>query len=139
MLDKHSKNTIKAILAVLVSVFVGEGVLGIGIFWPFLFILLDWRTVYWFVLVLGVIISGLYRIPVGLPSLFLVTVIGGLSFILSSRKENGWMILLISLVCNYVFDLVFGLGWTAWEILATLIAWFVSSKWFESETIKINY
>ncbi len=110
-----------------------------GFFWPFLFTLLEWRAVYWFALLLGVIVSGLYQIPIGLPSLFLVTVIGGLSFVLSSRKENGWVILLISLVCNFVFDMVFGLGWTGWEVLAMVVAWFTAVRWFESETIKINY
>lgn len=140
MLDKQSKNIIKAALAVLLSVSIGEGVFGFGFFWPFLLILLDWHWIYWFALFVGVLISGLYRIPVGLPSLFLVVVVGGLSLLFSSRKETGIVMLIISLVANVVFDLVFGLKWNVWEIFSVVAAWFIAVRWFEkAETIKINY
>ncbi len=140
MIDKQSKNIIKAVVAVLVSVIVGEGVLGLGIFWPFLLILLDLRWIYWLSFVIGLLIASIYRIPVGPPALFLVIVTGGLSFVFSSRKETGWVMLVISLLANFVFDKVFGLNWSWWEFLGVILSWSVAERWFEkSETIKLNY
>ncbi len=140
MLDRQSKNSIKAISAVLFCVLVGEGVLGIGIFWPFLLILLDWSWIYWFSFGVGLLIASIYHLPVGLPALFLVLVTGGLSFVFNSRKETGWVMLVISLLANLVFDKVFGLPWTWWDFFSIFLAWLVAVRWFEkSETIKLNY
>lgn len=118
---------------------IGEGIFGLGFFWPFLFILLEWRSVYWVSLFLGILISALYKMPVGLPSLFLVAVVGGLSFVFSSRKETGWVMLLISVIANFVFDKSFGLTWSAWEILFVFFAWLVAVRWFEQDSIKLSY
>lgn len=76
----------------------------------------------------------------GTPSLFLAVVIGGLSFLFSSGKESGWVMLIISLVANLVFDKAFGFGWSIWDPISVLIAWTVAVRWFErSESIKLNY
>ena len=140
MLDRQSKNIIKAVVAVLLSVVLGEGVFGLGFFWPFLLILLDWKWIYWFSLFIGLLLSGFYRIPMGLPSFFLVVVVGGLSFLISSRKETGWVMLVISLVANLVFDKVFGLSWNYLDIIFIVVAWLIAQVWFEkTESIKINY
>lgn len=140
MIDRQSKNIIKTVLAVVFSVAIGEGILGLGFFWPFLLILLEWRFVYWFSILTGMIISAIYHLPVGLPSLFLVVVTGGLSFVVSSRKEAGWVMLVISLVANFVFDKVFGLHWNLWDVVSVVIAWTAAVALFEkSETIKISY
>src|SRR3989339_90667 len=68
----QSKNIINTVLIISLSVLLGEGVMGLGFFWPFLLILLDWRWIYWLSISVGVLISAIYRLPVGLPSLFLV-------------------------------------------------------------------
>lgn len=136
----QTRNIIKAVGTVLLSVAVGEGVLGLGLFWPFLLILLDWSGVYWLSLAVGILISSLYRLPIGYPALFMVAVVGGLSLLLGKGKEAGWIILAISLLANAVFDKVFGLGWSLWEAGSIVVVWIVATKWQEgSETIKINY
>ncbi len=140
MIDKQSKNIIKAVVVVLLSILLGEGVLGLGFFWPFLLMLLDWRWIYWLAFFLGILISALYRLPIGLPSLFLVVIVGGLSFLLSKGKETGWIILVVSLVGNFIFDKVFGFYWSVWDIVSIAIAWSLAVRGFErTETIKINY
>lgn len=140
MLDKQSKNITKAVLTVLFCVLLGEGVLGLGFFWPFLLILLEWQGVYWLAFLLGIIISVIYRMPIGLPSMFLVVVVSGLSLVFGSRKETGWVILIVSLVANLVFDQVFGLPWSLFDFLSILLGWMMAVAWFEKgESIRINY
>jgi len=140
MLDKQSKNITKAVLTVLLLVILGEGVFGLGFYWPFLLILLDWRGIFWYSILIGIIISGLHRISVGLPSLFLIVVTGGLSLFFGSRKETGWVLLIFSLLSNFVFDKVFGFEWSIGEAFSVLAGWVIAVRWFEkSETIKINY
>lgn len=139
-MDKQSKNTIKTILIVLLTVVLGEGVLGWGIFWPFLLALLGWNGVYWLALFVGILVSVLRGMSVGLPSLFILAVVGGLSLVLSTRKEMGWVLVVISVLAGVIFDTVFGLGWSVWEVIAIVIFGFLSLSWFErSETIRINY
>jgi hypothetical protein len=139
-MDKQSKNTIKTVLTILLLAVLSEGVLGWGLYWPFLLTLLNWSGVYWLGLGIGVLVSVLRGLSVGLPSLFILVVVGGLSFVLSTKKEMGWAIVIIGMVCNIVFDLVFGLGWSALETIAVFVSGLIALSWFErSETIRINY
>ena len=110
-MDKQSKNTTKTVLTLLVMVLLGEGVLGWGLYWPFLLTLLNRRGVYWLAFAVGVLISVLRGLSIGLPSLFILVVVGGLSVVMSARKEAGWAIVLLGVVCSVVFDIAFGLGW----------------------------
>ncbi len=136
----QSKNTIKAILAVIISLLLGEGVLGWGIYWPFLLILLDWSGIYWFTLVMGILISVLRSLPVGLPSLFLLVVIGGLSIVMNMRKEVSWIMIVMAVIANFIFDKVFGLSWSFGELCGTVVAGVIAIKWFEKgETIRLSY
>lgn len=121
-------------------VLLGEGVLGWGVFWPFLLMLLNRQGVYWLAFGVGILISVLRGLSVGLPSLFILVVIGGLSFIMSAKKEMGWALVLIAIVCNVVFDMVFGLEFSVWETLAVAVFGLWAVSWFErTETIRINY
>jgi len=139
-MDKQSKNTTKTVLTIIAMVLLGEGVLGWGLYWPFLLTLLNWGGVYWLGFVIGILVSVLRGLSIGLPSLFILVVIGGLSLVMSARKEIGWAIILLGVVCSIVFDIVFGLGWSLWEVLGVLIAGFLALSWFErTETIRINY
>lgn len=139
-MDKQSKNTTKSVLTLLIMLILGEGVLGWGIYWPFLLTLLNWSGVYWLAFVAGIIISVLRGLSIGLPSLFLMVVVGGLSLVMSTRKEMGLAIVILGVVCNIVFDIVFGFGWSVWETLVVLISGLLALSWFErTETIRINY
>ena len=139
-MNKQSKNTIKSVLTVLAMVILGEGILGWGLYWPFLLTLLNWNGIYWLALMVGILISVLRGIAVGLPSLFLLVVVGGLALLFNNRKELNWVMIIISVVACVVFDLVFGLGWSVWEVLAVILTSVLALTWFErSETIRINY
>ena len=139
-MDKQSKNTTKTLLTLLAMVLLGEGVLGWGVYWPFLLTLLNWSGVYWLAFGIGVVVSVLRGLSVGLPSLFILVVVGCLSLIVSAKKEMSWAIILLGVVCSVVFDTVFGLGWSFWEAMAVLVSGFFAVAWFErTETIRINY
>ena len=139
-MDKQSKNTTKTVLTLLIMVLLGEGVLGWGLFWPFLLTLLNWSGVYWLAFVVGIFISVLRGLSIGLPSLFILVVVGGLSFLMSTRKEMGWAIVLLGVVSSIVFDIAFGLNWSFWEVSAVFVSGLLALSWFErTETIRINY
>lgn len=140
MLNKQSKNTIKIVSAVLLAVVFGEGVLGWGLYWPFLFLLLDWKGVYWLAFVVGIFVSVFRGISVGLPSVFLLVIVGGLSLVMSSRRETGLVMLFLAVCANFIFDRLFGFGSSIWEILAVVVCGLVGLRWFErNETIRISY
>jgi len=136
----QSKNTTKTVLTLLVTVLLGEGVFGWGLYWPFLLILLNWSGVYWLAFGIGVLVSVLRGLSVGLPSLFILVVVGGLSLVFNAKKEMGWAIVLIGVLSSIVFDIVFGLGWSVWGVLAVLVSGLLAMSLFErTETIRINY
>jgi hypothetical protein len=139
-MDKQSKNTTKTVLTLLIMVLLGEGVFGWGVLWQFLLTLLNWSGVYWLAFVVGVLISVLRGLSIGLPSLFILVVVGGLSLVMSNRKETGWAIVILGVVSSIVFDIAFGLSWSLWETLAVLIFGLLALSWFErTETLRINY
>ena len=139
-MERQSKNTIKSVLTILALVVLGEGVLGLGVFWPFLLTMLGWNGVYWLALAIGVLVSVFRGLSIGLPSLFLVAVVGGLSLVTNARKEIGWLLIVLGVLANIVFDLVFSFGCNFWESILVFIAGILAMSWFErSETIKINY
>lgn len=139
-MERQSKNTIKSVLTILALVVLGEGVLGLGVYWPFLLTMLGWNGVYWLALAIGVLVSVFRGLSIGLPSLFLVAVVGGLSLVTNARKEIGWLLIVLGVLANIVFDLVFSFGWNFWESILVFIAGILVMSWFErSETIKINY
>lgn len=137
---KQSKNTTKTILTLLVLVLFGEGIFGWGVYWPFLLTLLNWSGVYWLAFGIGILMSVLRGLSVGLPSLFILVVVGGLSLIMSVKKEIGWVVVLMGVLCSVVFDLVFGLNLGIGEVLIVFLFGILALSWFEkTETIRINY
>jgi len=136
----QDKNTIKVILAVVVSVILGEGVLGWGIYWPILLVLVDWGGIYWLGLGLGILISVLTVMNLGLPSLFIVILLGLVSFLLKLRKGLEWWLIVISLIANGLFDRIFGLTWSVVEMLVVLVVAIVVFSWeTKSDSIKVRY
>jgi hypothetical protein len=139
-MHSQSKNTTKTVVTLLLMVVLGEGVLGWGLYWPFLLTLLNWDRVYWLAFGVGILVSVLRDLSIGLPSLFILMVVGGLSLVVSVRKEIGWTVVLMGVLCSVVFDLIFGLSWSLWEIVAVMLSGVLALSMFErSETIKLNY
>jgi len=102
--------------------------------------LLNWGGVYWLAFGVGILVSVLRGLSVGLPSLFILVVVGGLSLVFNAKKEMSWVIILLGMLCSVVFDIVFGLGFSVWEVLAVFVSGLIALSWFErTETIRINY
>ena len=140
MIESQVKNTIKVLLGAIAAAAIGEGVLGWGLYWPFLFILFEWEGVYWFALLIGILISVFNGVAVGLPSLFLVVVIGVLSLFFDGRRDLILVMVILSVVANFVFDRLFGLGWNLWEGIAVLLtSLFVFNLDSRAESIHIKY
>jgi len=136
----QDKNTIKVIIAVLVSVVLGEGILGWGIFWPVLFLLVDWVGVYWLALVVGLLISVFEGIGVGWPSLVMVAVLGVMQVVFGMKKGDiGWLMVL-AVVANLVFDWIFGLKWNLLEMFAVIVTAAAVVGWEgKAESISVRY
>lgn len=139
MLGNHVKNIIKVIALALLAVLVGEGVLGWGLYWPLLILLLDWEGVYWVAFLVGILISVLNGSSVGPASLGLVSFIGVFSLIFGSRMDFKGLMMILAIGANFVFDRVFGLPWSFWEMIAVIGVSLVVFNWGERhEQIRIN-
>ena len=140
MIGSQVKNTIKILALAILAILVGEGFLGWGLYWPFLFVLLEWQGIYWFALALGIVVSVFNGLSVGLPSLFIVTVVGVMSVFFDGRKDLAVVMAILSVVANLIFDKLFGLSWTVWEGLAVfLVSIFVFNLDEKAESIHIKY
>ena len=140
IVDMQTKNIIKPIVWAVLGLFLGEGVFGLGLFWPFLLLLIDWSGVYWFGLVFGILLSLVTGVEIGLPSLFLVLGLGLLSLFVGVKKSSQWSIIFLGVILNLIFDILFGLSWSLWEMLIIFgIGFWVVRGLDKQETIRINY
>lgn len=122
------------------ALFLGEGVFGLGIYWPIFLLLVDWDYIYWFGLVCGIFISLLTDIRLGLPSLFLVVVFGLVSLLVGVKRSSQWALVILGVFLNFVFDKLFGLNWSLGEMLLVLgIGFLIVRDLDKQETIKINF
>jgi hypothetical protein len=135
----QTKNTIKEIFFLTISVLLFEGVMGLGVFWPFLLNQTERKNSFWLAFFCGVLFSLFYNQKIGLMSLFLVTVMVGMHLMVGGGGK-GKIIMTVSLIANFVFDRLFGLNWSLWEGLVILVVCLLFAKDLESqETIKINF
>ena len=135
----QTKNTIKEIFFLTISVLLFEGVMGLGVFWPFLLKQTERKNSFWLAFFCGVLFSLFYNQKIGLMSLFLLVVMAGIHLIMGGGSR-GKIIMVMSLIANFVFDRYFGLSWSLWEGLVILVVCLLFAKDLESqETIKINF
>jgi hypothetical protein len=140
MTDKQTKNNIKQSAFALLALLLGEGVLGIGIFWPFILLLSEWTGVYWFGLAFGIMVSLVADIALGLPSLFMVVVFGLISMFVGVKRSSGWILVILAVVLNLVFDLLFDLDWSFGEALLVFgVGILIMRDLDKQEEIRINY
>lgn len=136
----QTKNITKTIVLALLALFFGEGIFGLGVYWPFLFWLDDWRGIYWFGLWFGILVSLVSQIKIGWPSLFFVLVLGAMAKLLGPKRSTRWALVVLGAGLNFVFDKIFGLNWSIWEMFLVLGIGFVVGRDLErQETIRINY
>lgn len=139
-MDGQSKNIIKSVTTLFLLVVFGEGVMGWGLFWPFLLIMIGYKGVYWLAFGVGILVSVFHGLLVGLPSLFILVVVGLLSFFLNVKKEIGWVVVVLGVLCGLVFDLVFGLSFGIVEAVMIVIAGVFAVFIFEnSDSISLKY
>lgn len=140
MLENQVKNTIKTVLATLAVTIVGEGVLGIGAYWPFLILLVDWDGVFWLAVGIGVLVSVFNGLPIGLPSLLLVVFTAIFSVIFGGRRDMPLIAILAIVIANVVFDKLLGLGFSVSELfLVGLLSLFVLGRGEKNDSIQIRY
>ena len=140
LIMNQDKNTIKAVLAIGVAVILGEGVLGWGLYWPLLLMLSDWDGIFWLGLIVGILVAIFGAIPVGLPSLFIVVVLGLASFLLRTKRGSEVWLILISLAANLLMDKIFGLSWSLIEMVGVLAVGILVFSWEgRGESIKVHY
>ena len=122
------------------AVVFGEGGMSWGLYWPILLSLSGWDGVYWLGLSLGVLLSVIGAVSVGLPSLFVVVVLAGAGYLSGSGgRMSGWLIV-ISLAANFLFDRMFGLPWSIWEAAGVLgVALFIFGREGKEESISVHY
>ena len=140
MLENQVKNTIKLVLAAVAVTVFGEGVFGVGLYWPFLILLLDWDGVFWLALGLGLLVSVLNGLPVGMPSLFLVLFVGIFSLIFGGRRDVPLIVVIALVFSNFLFDKLVGLSFGFGEFIVTSIFCVLVLGWGEkNESIHIKY
>lgn len=140
IVDMQTKNIIKLITLAVLALFFGEGVFGLGLYWPFLLLLIDWKGIYWLAFGFGILLSLVVGIEVGFSSLFLVLVLGVISFFVGVKRSSQWLLILLGVVLNLIFDKLFGLSWNFGEMLLVLgVGFWVVRGLDKQETIRINY
>ncbi len=67
-----NKTIIYKLVGVVILLLVGQGVFGLPLYWIGLWLLLDWKYVYWLAFVLGFLLTGVTGMTIGLSSFMLV-------------------------------------------------------------------
>lgn len=116
MRKTQTKNSIGKIILSFILLLLGEGLLGMSLFWPVLFslVLLTKKT-YWLGFLLGLILSVMTGTALGLASLIIV---GGLFIFQRWRgvlRDNVWLSGLAAAALGLIADRILGLSWSVLE------------------------
>lgn len=140
MLENQVKNTIKLVIAAIAVTILGEGVFGLGLYWPFLILLIDWSGIFWLVFGIGILISVLSGLAIGVPSLLLVVFFGIFSMVFGGRRDISLLIIIILVGANFLFDKLLGLNYDLLELVIASVFYFFVLGWGEkNESIHIKY
>lgn len=132
-------NIIRTIILLLFGLFFGESVFGLGLFWPFLFLLNLGIYNYWIAFVSGLFLSVYYGQGVGLMSAYLLLCVFLWESLVGLDKFGSILLVLFSLVANVIFDLLFGFGFSFMENVLLVVVGLILAKSMERRSvIKIN-
>lgn len=135
----QKKNTIKTILFFLLALILGEGVMGYGLFWPFLFALDLDGFVYYIGLFVGVFFSIYYSQVLGLMSLYILVVLFLWRTFFESDKVGVFWLVCYSVFVNLIFDFLFGFGFSFFEqVLLVAVCFFVGNEVDRKKTIRVS-
>ena len=136
----QTKNTIKQLTILFLGLVIGEGIFGVGVYWPLLLIMKDKKWIFWLAFGCGLFLSVIYSQKIGLMSLFLTAVVTLVYLFVGGSRGHGKWLALISIVVSGGFDFVFGLPWSVWEVAFLAVAGLWVSHVLEGqESIKLNY
>jgi len=136
----QDKNIIKTVVAVAVAAIIGEGILGWGLYWPFLLLLIEWDGVFWLAFFIGILVGSFSGVPVGFASLFMLAAVGAVHLFAGWKKGTSLELAVFSIVLNFLFDKVFGLSWSIWEMVLVFICAIVVFGWeSKAESIRVRY
>jgi len=136
----QDKNIIKAIVAVAAAAIIGEGILGLGLYWSFLLLLVEWDGVFWLTFFIGILVGSFSGIPVGFASLFMLVSVGFVHVFAGWKKGTSLELAVFSVVLNFAFDKIFGLRWSIGEMaLVFICAIVVFGRESKSESIRVRY
>ena len=85
-----NKTIIYKLVGVVLLLLIGEGIFGWPLYWLGLWLLLDWKYVYWFALGLGLLLTGVTGSEIGWTSLMLVVGVWLMSFIKRFVGKDRW-------------------------------------------------
>lgn len=140
MLENQVKNTIKLSLFALLASAIGEGVFSLGLFWPYLILLLDWNGIYWLAFGIGVLVSVFNGLAIGIPSLLLVLFVGIFSLSFGGRRDMPLIETIVLVIANIIFDKLLGLPYSIYEMMTVFIfCILVFGRGEKSESIHIKY
>lgn len=140
MIEKQVKNTIKTVGLVIFMTLLGEGVLGVPLYWPFLLLYINDGEVFWLALLVGILVSFLNGLEYGLPSVILVVGVGILSFLGIVFREKNGVLILTMLMLVWLSNYLMGMSNGFWElILIGLVSIPVLGWSHGGETIHIKY
>ena len=135
----QTKNNIKNLSFFFFALFLGEAVLGLGLFWPILLVLNIGSLVYWLGLFVGLFLSIYYGQVLGLMSLYIILFLVISKFLFSTGRLRSVWVVFVSLIANLLFDFLFGLGVGFGEQLAVLVVSLFVARGAEGDsTIRIN-
>lgn len=139
MVGNQIKNTIISLALLLTTVVVGEGVLRYGIYWPILIVCLDETWIFWAALVASLLISVFNGVTVGWAGLLLLLILGLVALFGGSANEK-LRVVVISVVCNAVFDKLMGFQWSLMEMVVVAVSAILVTNYYQRlDIIRIRY
>lgn len=116
MKKTHFKDTIGKIVLSLLLLFLGESIFNYGLYWPLLFsLVMITRKTYYFVFILGVLVSSLTSSSLGLASLILVSGLFIFERLRVSLGNRLWLTGLVAFGFSFLTDRILGLSWGWFE------------------------
>ncbi len=140
MKKTQTKDTTGKIILSLVLLFLGEGLLSYGLYWPAILSLgFNSKKAYWFAFLFGILVSAVTKTTLGLASLLIVVALFLFGRFREQVRSNIWLVGLMGVGLNFVSDKILGLSWTVFEGVAVfLLTVFLSRLDFFNDDLHLS-
>lgn len=137
MVKPQTKNIIGRILFSLLFLFLGEGLFGVGVYWPFILSLItNGQMFFLYGFVFGIVVSVVTGSELGKASLLIVIGLFIYDRLRNKLSSSLWLIGLLAMFLSLVTDSVLGLSWSFWEGLFNFgLVWFLGAWGYFDETL----